>query len=251
MKSLDYTDEGINLEVSYPQEEKLCIQHDTTPEEMEELFKAYNKQFVSCIQYYVLDEVELHITIDNWYNGGIDTEYPLKLSWSEQMMKPEGHVWIYLGYPDDKPENRLDPFWIQTLLGHELAHVLIFCYLTTFMKCELERRQTRFGNYGYFLPETCKIPKIYIELLCDSIALAQSQTQEKMYRSTWDREEYYAKDPEWAVNFIVSKSQEIVNQLTKKTQSFSRGESWSKILSQLLRSPDAKIWIKDSKDRLD
>lgn len=230
--------------VKFPQSEDLCKKRDTNPRNMYKLYSAYKTYFARLIDHFSLNEVNFTFNIDNWRGAGIDTNFKLKLYWKTE---PRGNVAIYLGFPEEI--NILIQEEIIHTLSHEMVHVLIFSYLTTLLNCP-----PLWINKGYFLPDECKVPKKYIELLCDTLGLtSQFKKIDKFLRKwnvEWDPkkkdeygEYYYHKNHLWAIEFIEKHSKNVHNILSKKKVDNSR--QWKSILDRYFKSEDSTKWMVD------
>lgn len=233
-----------NIIVKYPSSIEICKKHDTTPEIMKKLFLQYKLYFIPLINFFGLNKVKITFNIDNWRGAGIDTDFKLDLSWVEQ---PRGYVTIYLGFPNEI--NSIIQAEIKHTLSHEFIHVLIFSYFTSYMDCA-----PQWLNRGYYLPDECKVPKVYIELHCDTLGLTSQYENAKFFLEKWKKEwnpnssshsgvYYFDENHQWALNFI-EKESKFVHDILSKNKSTSRiPDLWKTILNHYFESKKAKEWM--------
>jgi len=235
---------GPNIIVRYPASIEICRKHDTSPEIMKNLFLEYKSCFIPLIDFFGLNKIKFTFNIDNWRGAGIDTDFRLDLTWVEQ---PRGFVTIYLGFPDEC--NSIVQNEIKHTLSHEFVHVLIFSYLTSYMNCA-----PQWINKGYYLPDECKVPKVYIELLCDTLGLTSQYENAEFFLEKWQKEwnpkspsysgaYYFDENHNWAIEFIKKESMFVHDILRKHKSTSQTAYIWKTIFDHYLKSEKAKEWM--------
>ncbi|MFX0077487.1 MAG: hypothetical protein ACFE96_18745 [Candidatus Hermodarchaeota archaeon] len=135
-------------------------------------------------------------------------------------------------------------------LSHELVHILIFSYLITYLNFPPCWVNVRFGR-GYILPDECKIPKNYIELLYDTIGVTSQYENINTFLNKWEEkwdpnnysiygEYYFSKNHQWAIEFIRTQSKNVHGILFDNNNLISRTRRWKKILEFYFKSYESE-----------
>ena len=234
-----------NIAINLIASEVLCRENQTTPQKMQQIYENYTERMREFIGFYHLNHVQFIFNVDNYRGASIERNADLRLFWEDF---PQGFVTIRLGNHDD---NEIDPRDdSHHRLCHELVHVLIFAFLTSFLNFPTEWKPSNslFNLMGHFLPQHCNIPKIYIELLCDTIGLMAFRSQTEHYLQKWAIEwdpkyfalyggYYYSKDHRFAIDFI----RHHINILADRIP--LPNTDWKAILEYFFITDEAKRWM--------